>query len=237
MKYRNVLLYIIAALLFLLLNGIILVRSDNASDKIIDTFSDSQTGNVLIIDAGHGGVDGGAVAADGTEESLINLNVALRIEDLASLLGLRSFLTRSDENLDYPDTADTIAKKKLWDQHRRIDIINSTENAVFLSIHQNKFPDSRPYGPQVLYGKSDGSQLWGELCHELLNKNLCPGNRRLAVPAPKEIFLMKNATCPAILVECGFISNNNELQLLLNDSYQKKLAAIILAAYLITIGP
>lgn len=236
MKLAKKHLYISAALLFSLFTGIILCIGRDSSDTI-DVFSESQKTCVLIIDAGHGGADGGAVAADGTKESLINLQIALRMEELASFCGLRSFMTRSDEELPYPETADTIAKKKLWDQHRRLDIINSAENAVFLSIHQNKYPDSRPHGPQVLYGKTSGSQHLGELCHELLNENLCPENRRLAAPAPDEIFLMKNADCPAILVECGFISNHQELQLLIDNSYQKKMAAIMMAAYLNYISP
>ncbi len=223
---------IIAALLFCLVTGIILVRSSCESSSNIPAFSQSSTVPVLIIDAGHGGADGGAEAPGGVKESIININVALRLKDMASFCGVHAIMTRNDEELPYPESADTIAKKKRWDQQRRLELINSKENAVFLSIHQNKYPDSRPFGPQVLYGKAAGSQQLGELCHKLLNEKLCPENRRVASPAPKEIYLMKNAGCPAILVECGFISNPNELQLLIDDTYQKKLSAIMLAAYL-----
>lgn len=192
----------------------------------------SASEHILIIDAGHGGADGGAVAADGTPESGINLAVAKKLEALSGLFAVRTLMTRSDEELDYPEGADSIAEMKRADQNARVRLINSVQNGVLISIHQNYYPDSRPSGAQALYSASEGSRELGELVHELLVENLSPGNRRVAAPADEDIYLMRSARCPAVLVECGFISNPGELEKLKTDEYQTELAAVLLTAYL-----
>lgn len=191
---------------------------------------------VLVIDAGHGGLDGGAVAADGTAESGLNLAVSLRARALAGLLGLPCAMTRSGDTLDYPDSASTTRTKKVWDQQQRVALINALPDAVLLSIHQNKYPDPRPRGAQVLYGKGEGSSAFAETAQSALTESLCPENRRVAAPIPDSIYLMKNVRCPAILVECGFLSNPEELALLKTPEYQLKLALTLTAAYLRFLG-
>ncbi len=228
MKRVKLLPLLASALLFLHITGIINTDTEDS----VSVMAGSERSRILIIDAGHGGADGGAVAPDGTPESAINLSVALKLDDLARLFGLDTVLTRENEDLFYPESANTIREKKLWDQKRRLELINSTDNAILISIHQNKYPDSRPFGPQVLYGGIDGSEELGNICHQMLNEHLCPENRRLAMPASKDIFLMKNAKCRSILVECGFLSNIDEFSKLCSDDYQRKLAAIILSAYM-----
>lgn len=229
-KGKNVYLLYIMTLLFCLATGIILLYGgDKESVPSISMSYDLPT---LIIDPGHGGADGGAVAADGTKESVINLDISLKIKSLSDLLGLNSVIIRESEDLPYPEDATTIAAKKRWDQNRRLELINSTANGVLLSIHQNFYPDSRPSGAQVLYGAIEGSRQLGEICHEALNSSLCPDNRRVAAPISDKIFLMKNAKCPAILVECGFMSNPDELSKLLSGDYQKKIAMILIDSYL-----
>jgi len=223
-------LLLVVALLFSAVTGIILL--EGRERKAVSASLEFSHKPVLIIDAGHGGTDGGAVAADGTTESIIILSIASKLNSAAMLFGLRTLMTREAEQLDYPEEADSIAVKKRWDQNRRLELINSVSEACLISIHQNKYPDSRPFGPQVLFGRCEGAEELGIKCHELLNLSLCPSNRRLAVSAPDNIYLMKNAKCPSILVECGFISNLDDLSKLLDKSYQKKLAAVILAAYL-----
>lgn len=187
---------------------------------------------VLIIDAGHGGADGGAVAADGTVESGINLAIARRLESMAGLFGVETLMTRTSEDIDYPESADTVGKMKSADQAARVKLINSVPDGVLISIHQNYYPDPRPSGAQVLYAATDGSRELGELTHEAIVSNLCPDNRRVASPVDKDIYIMRSAKCPAILVECGFISNEQELSLLLDGTYQTKLAAVLLTSYL-----
>ena len=227
---KNVYLLYIMTLLFCLVTGIILLCG--GAEENVASASVADDVPTLIIDPGHGGADGGAVAADGTKESLINLEISLKMKSLSDLLGIKSVIIRESEDLPYPEDTATIAAKKRWDQNRRLELINSTPNCLLLSIHQNYYPDPRPSGAQVLYGAVEGSQQLGELCHEALNSSLCPDNRRVAAPISDKIFLMKNAKCPAILVECGFMSNSDELGKLLSGDYQIKIALILVNSYL-----
>ena len=187
---------------------------------------------VLVIDAGHGGADGGAVAADGTTESGVNLDIALRLEALARFWGVQTVMTRASEDIAYPDSAASIAAKKVADQHARVGLVNNTPGAVLLSIHQNKYPAAAPHGIQVFYGKVPGGQELAEIAQGNLTALLCPDNRRLATPIGQDIYLMKNVNCPAVLVECGFLSNPGDLADLKTDTYRMKLAAVLLGSYL-----
>ena len=186
---------------------------------------------VLIVDAGHGGLDGGASTAGGVTESTINLEIAQKLAFLARFFGVETVLTRTAEELDYPDEAGTVRQKKVWDQKQRIALIKGTENAVLISIHQNKFPDARPRGTLALYAKTEGSKDFGELTHAMLIETLNPENRRVAAPVSESIYLMRSVNCPAVLVECGFLSNPEEAALLCDGGYQIKLAAVLLASY------
>ena len=187
---------------------------------------------VLVIDPGHGGADGGAVAADGTTESGINLDIALRLEALARFWGADTVMTRQSEDIAYPDNAASIAAKKVADQHARVGLVNNTPGAVLLSIHQNNYPAAAPHGIQVFYGTASGGQELAEIAQGNLTALLCPDNRRLAVPIDRDIYLMKNVDCAAVLVECGFLSNPGDLNALKTDAYRLKLAAVLLGSYL-----
>lgn len=231
-RLKKILIIVAAALLFLALTGIIFIRKNQADSIETSVIKEGAAQHILIIDAGHGGADGGAVAVNGERESAINLAIAQKLNAAAQLWGINTVMTRTSEELPYPESAETIRKKKVWDQQSRIELINSTENAVMISIHQNTYPDPRPCGPEVLYGKISGSEVFGEMVNEALTVNISPDNRRVALPASEKIFLMKSAECPAILVECGFISNEQELNSLLNDNYQRKIAAVLLSSYL-----
>lgn len=187
---------------------------------------------VLIIDAGHGGEDGGAQSASGLLESDVNLEIALRMEALAQFCGVPTRMTRKTREIAYPPELTKTAQRKAYDQKQRAALINSTPNAVLISVHQNKYPDPRPCGPQVLYAAGEDSKALGELTHALLTQSLCPENRRVAAPISREIYLTRVAKCPAILVECGFLSNAQEASLLAAPEYQTKIAAVLLCAYL-----
>ena len=187
---------------------------------------------LLLIDPGHGGLDGGAVAADGSTESGINLSVALRLRDLCIAFGFPFDMTRSTDTLLYPPEAVTTHEKKVWDQQQRVKRAYSYENVVLISIHQNYYPDPRPSGIQVLYGENPQSERLGGIAHDNLLRCLCPESRRVAAPAPKSIYLMKAVHCPAILAECGFLSNPSEAEKLAEPGYQTKIAVILLASYL-----
>lgn len=219
---------LIAALALIILSFFVLPSPESAET----VSSSAERESVLLIDAGHGGEDGGASSADGLLESEVNLEIALKLEALAGLFGIETVMTRRSDQIDYPKEAATTAARKTADQKARLALFASTPGAVLVSIHQNAFPSSRPYGPQVLYARTDGSRELGELVHELLCRSVCPDNRRVAAPADNSIFLMKNAPRTAVLVECGFLSNPEEASLLSDGEYQNKIAAAILCGYI-----
>lgn len=200
-------------------------------DAFLPANADADT-PILIIDAGHGGEDGGAVAADGTLESDINLDIALRLEALARFWGRETVMTRSTNYIDYPAEATTLSAMKKADQHARLELINSTPGAILLSIHQNSYPAEAPNGIQVFFGGEAGSDELAAIMQENLTAQLLPGNRRVAERADNGIYLMKKAQCRSVLVECGFVSNPGDLQKLESESYRTELAVVMLASYL-----
>ena len=220
---------IMIALLFAAGTAIIITAAGNGA---VHSAAIGATSPTLMIDAGHGGLDGGAVSADGVKESSINLLIAQRLCDLCRFLGVKTEMTRTDEELPYPSEACSIREKKIWDQHRRVELVNESEDAVLISIHQNLYPDPRPSGTQVIYAGTQGSAEFAALTHETLRQQLCPENRRVPVPANDAIYLLKSVECPAILVECGFLSNPEEARKLLSPDYQIDIAAILCASYL-----
>jgi len=189
-------------------------------------------GVTLILDAGHGGADGGAVAADGTEEADINLEITMCMRDILGLYGIVPVVTRDAAELPYPNDADTLREKKVWDQKRRLDVVNGTENAVLISIHQNQYASASAKGAQVLWSPTKGSQSLAVWQQTLLVSQLDPDNRRCAQKIQGEIWLMNRVKCPAVLVECGFLSNPDELAQLKDDMYQRKLSALLVSGYL-----
>ncbi len=231
MNLKKFRLTLIAVLLFVALTAIITQRIQFEAESL-ETMNQIDDNCVLIIDAGHGGLDGGASSSDGMLESTVNLAVAKKLEFLSQFFGFRTVMTRTDDELDYPEGAVTVREKKNWDQKTRAELIASVPNAVLISIHQNIYPDPRPYGSQVLYGAAQGSHELGELTHNLLIETLNPENRRVVEPISDKIYLMRKAQCPAILVECGFMSNPQESKLLADDRYRTKLAIVLLASYM-----
>lgn len=181
----------------------------------------------LIVDPGHGGIDGGAIAYDGTKESDLNLSIALKLRALCDFCGVDCVLTRSDDSR----RTDILHYSEHEDLVHRADLIDAVPNGVLISIHQNTYPSSQPWGAQVLYAQGEESRRFGELCHGLLLSALQPENRRVAEPAPKSLYITSTVRCPAILVECGFLSNLSDLEHLKDDHYQSALAAVLLSAY------
>lgn len=186
----------------------------------------------LVIDAGHGGEDGGASTAGGALESEINLAVAQKLDALARLFGVDTVMTRTSEAIDYPPEAETTAARKRADQSARLRLINTTPGAVLVSIHQNFYPDPRPSGPQVFYADTPGSRELAETAHSYLVSALAPDSRRVAAPASEDIYLMREADCTAILAECGFLSNPQEAAALETEDHRTAIAAALLAAFL-----
>ena len=185
----------------------------------------------LILDAGHGGEDGGASSAAGDKESGINLAIVLKARALMAFLGVEPRLTRDADVSLHSGGAETIRQKKVSDLKNRVALVESTPNAVLISVHQNHFTDPRYSGAQVFFNSGDVSRQWGEDTQEVLRQVLAPGNDRKAKPMPSGIYLFDHISCPAILVECGFLSNGEEAALLCTDTYQRKIAMALAGAY------
>ena len=190
-----------------------------------------EKGRILILDAGHGGEDGGASSAAGSRESDINLHIVLKTEALMAFLGVRTKLTRDQDQSMHSGKASTIHEKKVSDLKNRVEFVNSIPDAMLISVHQNYFTDSRYSGAQVFYNAGDVSRQWGEGTQEILRQVLDPDNDRAAKLIPDQIYLFSHISCPAILVECGFLSNGEEASLLLTDTYQRKISLALAGAY------
>ena len=185
---------------------------------------------LLIIDPGHGGADGGASDAMDREEDEINLHIALRLEALAHLYGIPVEMTRRTHDIDYPADADSIREKKVADTRARVEQINAAQYAVVISIHQNTYPgDSSVSGTQVLYARTQQSDIFAGIMQDTLTEGLGLTRGREIRAVPNSVFLMNHISATAILVECGFLSNPEEAERLQSDSYQIQIAASILA--------
>lgn len=217
-----------AAVLFgtLFLCAVWLLLYVRHAERAVQTFSAAQR-PTLVIDAGHGGIDSGAVSLDGTRESDINLAIALRLESIVRFCGQKTVMTRWDDS----SKTDILSYSEREDLKQRCAIANSTADAVLVSIHQNDYPTDQPRGAQVLYSAYAGSEVLGNLIQGNLIAQLDPSNRRLAVPAPGKLYMTANTRCPAVLVECGFMSNNFEVLKLKEERYQTALAAVIAASF------
>ena len=203
-----------------------LLFSAYATSKTITSFNNIQqlkNRTCFIIDAGHGGVDGGALSCTGIEESNINLEIALRLNDLMHLLGMNTQMIRT-EDISIHTKSDSIAAIKVSDLKERVKIANQTPNAILISIHQNYYADSRYRGSQVFYN-NQGPDLAQKMQNAFV-QTLNPGSKRKAKKADG-IYLMQNTKCPAVLIECGFLSNPSEENLLRTPDYQKKLCCVI----------
>lgn len=181
----------------------------------------------IFLDPGHGGEDGGAVSVSGKPESSYNLEIAHRLRDLLQLLGYEIKMTR-DTDISVYTQGQTLSQKKISDLKERVRMINSTPNALLLSIHQNSFPDGRYSGPQVFYAGTEGSEALAKQLQKVLSGALSPGSRRMAKKATG-IYLMEHIQCTGVLIECGFLSHFGEEALLRDAKYQKKISALVAA--------
>lgn len=222
---------ILAAILGLAILSVLMPYRENLDFSGV--FASHSYQHTLVLDAGHGGMDGGAVAEDGTAEQDINLAIVRKCQALAGFFGIRTILTREDENsLDY-DPACTVRQNKVADIHAREKRTNQAENPVFVSVHLNKFSDSQYTGAQTFWSKNNPEgQALAESVQNQLTLGLHPAKQRTAKQAPDSVYLMKHLTCPAVIVECGFLSNQQETQRLKQEAYQKKLSVCIVNGYL-----
>ncbi len=212
--------YLLVIILFITAAG----SGSYAVDALSRFFSYSE-GCKIVIDAGHGGIDGGATSCTGVLESQLNLEIALRMDDLMHLLGYETVMIRKTDTSIYTQ-GNTIASQKVSDLRERVRIVNQTKNAVLISIHQNTFSDSRYGGAQVFYSGLESSRLLATQMQSDLIRFLNPESSRRARKA-SGIYLMEHIENPGVLLECGFLSNPEEEARLRDPEYQKKLCCVI----------
>lgn len=181
----------------------------------------------VVIDPGHGGEDGGAVAADGTVEKNLNLDFGITLNDICGVLGIKSVLTRDTDKLlydKYNELDDYNGKKKVYDLKNRLRFTEEAgEDTVFVGIHMNKFPDPKYSGTQVYYSpNNEDSMALANILQSKVKSLLQPENDRQTKKAGSSIFLLKRLTTPAILAECGFLSNEAETARLKSGEYKKE---------------
>nr|WP_325200886.1 N-acetylmuramoyl-L-alanine amidase [uncultured Oscillibacter sp.] len=187
----------------------------------------------IVIDPGHGGEDGGAVSPGGVAESRLNLAVSLRLDSLLRFAGQRTRLTRIEDVTICDQGLDTMRQRKTSDLKNRVKLVEETENAVLLSIHQNSLPTSPvTHGAQVFWNRQEGAEALAERIQDALNASVNSGNSKHPRQIPDSIYLMKNITAPGVLVECGFLSNTQETERLQDPAYQLRLAAAVTAGCL-----
>ena len=198
------------------------------------TLGEHVTGNTgkkcVVIDAGHGGNDPGKIGVDDSREKDLNLIIADKVKRILEQQDIDVIMTRETDVGLYEEDA---SNKKVQDLKKRVSIINENQPDCVISIHQNSMPDHPSvHGAQAFYNAvSPGGEL-GVAVQGALNGAVNVGNEKNAKAIDSTIYLMKNVRCPAILIECGFLSNPAETQLLLTDEYQVKLAACIAAGLL-----
>ena len=214
------LLFILASIMLLLLGGAIRAMSAKKESALSE-----EVKTVVIIDAGHGGEDCGAIGVDGTLEKHINLSIAIKLSELLESAGIATRLTRTEDTMLYDKNDDYEGRKKVLDFARRLEIAQSYEDAIFVSIHLNSFPQSKYSGLQVYYSdNSPDSQNLAQKIQDLTRDLLLPDNNRKIKSAGDDIYLLHKIEYPSVLVECGFLSNPEECKRLSDKEYQAQLA-------------
>ena len=178
------------------------------------------TDKVILIDPGHGGIDGGAQSKSGTIEKDINLQISLKLRDNLEEKGYKVYMTR-DEDEGLYQKGNTIKEKKREDLNRRVEMKNETNCDIFVSIHQNMFPQSKCYGAQVWYASNDNSYNLATVVQDSIKESVNDNNKRVAKAAAEAYLILRDKHEGAsILVECGFLSNPDEEARLKSDAHQ-----------------
>lgn len=208
-----------AVILFLVVRYI-----DRASPVSI---SGIQMIDTIVIDPGHGGVDGGATGIGGVVEKDINLQIGLKLRDIFQMNGYQVVMTR-DTDKSIHSSGKNLSQQKKSDMQNRLKIIENTPNSITISIHQNLYEESKYSGAQMFYGRvNEESKLLASAIQKRFVANLQKDNKREIKEAQKNLYLMYYAKTPIVLVECGFLSNPVESALLSDDTYQNKVAFTI----------
>ena len=218
----------ISLILIALMLGIFVYSYENqkldTDEQTQSTTATPVSGKVIVVDAGHGVPDEGAQSSRGTTEAETNLKISLKLQNLLEQSGCSVVLTRSDENAIYDLDAKTLKEKKISDIHNRVKIGNESSADIFVSIHLNKIPQQQYDGWQTFYNaESQDGQKLAVAIQNNLNNAIQKENNRIA-KSIDNIYIIKHVEIPIAIVECGFLSNPEEEQKLLEDEYQNRLA-------------
>lgn len=189
----------------------------------------SRVGNnpPIILDAGHGGEDGGAIGVGGILEKDINLSVTLKTNAVLHFMGFETLLTRDEDKMTCDDGLSSQRAKKVSDIKNRFALLEESECLCFISIHQNFF-GGNAHGAQIFYsGGNPESKLLAQKLQDGIRITLQPENKRVIKQATDDIYILYHTKKPAVLAECGFISNSDDAEMLTNEEYQNKLAFVI----------
>lgn len=227
-----IVLALVAAVLIFISVFALEESSLKSSTDIISTEADlSSSMPTVIIDAGHGGEDGGASGNNGAVEKDLNLNISFLLCDMLRAAGMNVIMTRTEDILLYDRSADYMGHKKSLDLRARLEIAKSVPDPIFVSIHMNAFPSSKYSGLQVWYSQNDGrSKVLAETLQAYVKGTLQPENNRAVKAAGSSIYLLDRAVSTSVLIECGFLSNEEECAKLSDENYQKALAFVLFAA-------
>ena len=215
---RKCLVYcLFMASLGILLSTAIMISSYAGNFSSKDTLT-------VIIDAGHGIPDGGAVGVSGSVEQKINLDIALKLKEVLEAKSIRVIMTREDENGLWDDENQSIRQKKVADMNNRLNIMKKSHADLFISIHMNSYPNHKTSGLRVFYAPNHSEIKPLAENIQVRMQDITGANTTVVKSADKTLFLMKNPPIPAILVECGFVSNPTEEKKLQEADYQARLA-------------
>ncbi len=185
----------------------------------------------VIVDPGHGGVDGGAVGISGVVEKDVNLTISMRFGQLLTFLGYEVVMTREDDRSIHSEDAKTIRQMKASDLCNRLAISKQYPDARYISIHQNNFDDPSQNGMCFYYSPNNPqSKVLAETMHQILLDTLQRDNRRKPKQAASNLFILYHTENPAVLVECGFLSNREEEQRLKDSTYQNQICILLTSA-------
>lgn len=206
---------------------IVLAICARITEHALPTAAAASTKPVIVLDAGHGGLDSGAVGATGVLEKDVNLSIVLALRDMFEMSGFEVVLTRDEDISIYDPGVEGIRNQKLNDMDNRLEIIQKYPDSIFLCIHQNNFTDPKYFGGQMFYNNNNPQNR--TLAQIMQNKfaQLQPGNGREIKLTGEELFLLKSNKNPSLMIECGFLSNPEEEQKLSTWEYQQKVAFTI----------
>lgn len=205
---------------FLLLGSMVVVAKETAKLVASEQLSQDRD-RVVVIDAGHGAEDGGKVGINGVLEKEINLKIALKVEALLKQQDVTVIMTRTDDEGEYPKTG---SNRKQRDMKKRVERINEERPVLAVSIHQNSFPDQSVSGAQTFFFQgSQKGQMAAELLQAQLIQTLQPKKERVA-KGNDSYYLLKYSQFPIVIVECGFLTNQEEAGLLCKEEYQQQIA-------------